>query len=156
MVDNVQITKNFRLHEFLRSQTAARHGIDMTPPQYIQDNLRLLCVMVLQPLRDQLGESVTITSGYRPPLLNEIIGGSPTSAHMDGRAADICVISKSPLEVAQLCEDMELPYDQLIHEFGEWVHVSVAGDPRRELLTAYRSNGRTRYVRGLVSTEGLA
>lgn len=148
----MKLTANFSLHEFLRSQTAARHGISMDPPVDVIDNLRRLCVDILQPYRDAVGLPVAITSGYRPPKLNELIGGSTTSAHMDGRAADFVVHGATPLEAAQQIRALALPYDQLIHEFREWVHVGISPediDVRLEDLTAYKEDGRTRYALGL-------
>ena len=150
----MKLTDNFYLYEFLRSQTAARHNITMDPPIEVIDNLRRLCVDVLQPLRDTIGLSITVSSGYRPPKLNGLIGGSTNSAHMDGRAADIIVNGETPLEVAQTIRDMELPYDQVIHEFGQWVHVGIPREEdnaRLQELTAYKQGGRTRYDLGLRS-----
>lgn len=148
----MKLTDNFELEEFLISQTAARHGISMDPPVDVEDNLRRLCVDILQPLREDLGRPIVVSSGYRPPKLNQLIGGSPTSAHMDGRAADISVPGMTPLAVAERIRDMNLPYDQVIHEFGKWVHVGISRehvDVRLEELTAYSKNGRTHYAPGL-------
>jgi hypothetical protein len=73
---------------------------------------------------------------------------------MYGRAADIIVNGRTPLEVAQTIRDMELPYDQVIHEFGQWVHVGIPEEEdnaRLQELTAYKKGGRTRYDLGLRS-----
>jgi len=126
----------------------------MDPPIEVVDNLRRLCVDILQPYRDVIGVPITITSGYRPPKLNEMIGGSTTSAHMDGRAADFYVAGKSPFEVAEAIRDMDLPYDQLIHEFGRWVHVGISreeDDIRQQDLTAMLGDKGTMYVSGIRS-----
>lgn len=150
----MKLTDNFSLYEFLRSQTAARHDIDMDPPVDVIDNLRRLCVDILQPLRESAGRPITISSGYRPPKLNELIGGSTTSAHMDGRAADLIIEGMSPLEVSQMIRALELPYDQVIHEFGQWVHVGIPreeDEARLQELTAFRVDGATRYDLGLRS-----
>lgn len=148
----MRLTENFSLEEFLVSQTAARHDINMDPPIEVIDNLRRLCVDILQPLRDTTGRPISVSSGYRPPQLNELIGGSTTSAHPFGRAADFKVHGITPLEAAQIIRDMELPYDQVIHEFGKWVHVGISPEEdnaRLQELTAYRKDGRTRYDLGL-------
>ncbi len=148
----MKLTDNFFLYEFLRSQTAARHGINMDPPIEVIDNLRRLCVDILQPLRDTTGLPVSVTSGYRPLELNLKIGGSTTSAHMDGRAADFIVNGRTPLDIAKTIRDMELPYDQVIHEFGQWVHVGISpeeDDVRLQELTAYRDDKGTHYDLGL-------
>lgn len=147
-----KLTNNFWLHEFLRSQTAARHDIPMDPPVEVVDNLRRLCVDVLQPYRDAVGLPVVITSGYRPPKLNKLIGGSTTSAHPYGRAADLIVPGITPFEVCEQMRALGLPYDQLIHEFGQWVHVGISkeeDDIRLQELTAARRKGRTVYELGI-------
>ena len=98
----IQLSPNFYLHEFTRSQAAARHGIDISvaPDSEEFSHLKYLCSVALQPARDALGP-IFISSGYRPKELNRAIGGSATSAHVHGCAADISVVGHSPLEVAQ-------------------------------------------------------
>jgi hypothetical protein len=147
----MKLTQNFSLEEFLVSQTAERHGIDMTPPQYVIDNLRDLCVTVLQPIRTIADSPLIISSGYRPPELNTLIGGSPTSAHRFGRAADFGIVGLSPVEVCDLVIDLDLVWDQLILEFRRWVHIGVADAlPRQQALTAVRQDGKTVYLEGIV------
>lgn len=145
----MNISTNFRLEEFLVSQTAARHGIDMTPPLEIQHNITELVDTILQPLRDEIKSPIVVSSGYRPPALNRLIGGSETSAHMEGRAADFTVINYSPFRVCEIIRNMDLPFDQVICEFDQWVHAGIAQEPRREMLTAYRAEGGVRYVQGI-------
>jgi len=113
-------------------------------------NLKQLVLQVLQPLRDKLDCPVTITSGLRPDWLNKAIGGSKTSQHMVGEAADFQVAGMTTLEVCRAIMDLGLPYDQLIEEFGEWVHVSHSSFPaqRGAELTAYYDGG-TRYKPGI-------
>ncbi|WP_303909453.1 D-Ala-D-Ala carboxypeptidase family metallohydrolase [Thiohalomonas denitrificans] len=161
-MSGTQLTKNFHLDEFLRSQTAVRHGIDMRVAEGgpVYSNLRRLCVLVLQPLRDALGP-VTVTSGYRPPALNRKIGGARNSQHRYGLAADIVVSGYTSLEVARWLRDHGQAHDQLIHEFGEWAHVSIpdAGrSPRNERLTTVKlprliGKPRTVYVPGLYAVD---
>jgi len=148
----IRLGKNFTLEEFLVSETAERHGIDMTPPQWVIDNLATLVETCLQPLRDDVGRPIHVTSGYRPRALNTLIGGSSKSAHMDGRAADFRVDGMTPLDVCLRASDLRLPADQIIHEFGRWVHLGIAPEPRGELLTAYH-DGRTKYRFGLFSMD---
>jgi len=148
----MRLGKNFTLEEFLVSETAERNGIDMTPPAAVVDNLTDLVETCLQPLRDHLGLPIHITSGYRPRVLNTLIGGSTTSAHVDGRAADFRVDGMEPLAVCRAANELDIPFDQVIHEFGRWVHLGIAREPRRELLTAYH-DGRTRYRFGLLTIE---
>lgn len=143
------LTKNFSLAEFTRSQVASRLGIDNTPPLAVQNSLRDLAIHILQPLRDAVGP-IRINSGYRCPALNAAIHGSKFSQHMTGNASDIDVPGMEPIEVAQTCIDLGLPFDQLIHEFRSWVHVSYDTErARRAVLTAELVEGKTQYTNGL-------
>jgi len=145
----MRLSENFRLEEFLLSQTATRHGIDMTPTEKVIQRIQVLVDSCLQPLRDSLGATLYISSGFRPMALNQLIGGSVTSAHQFGEAADFQVAGFTPLEVCLRVVELELPFDQVIHEFGQWTHLGIAKKPRGELLTAYRSGGRVNYSWGL-------
>lgn len=150
----MNLSAHFALEEFLVSQTAARAGRVIEPTENDIRNLTRLCVTVLEPLRIELRLPIHISSGLRPPWLNQLIGGSTTSAHIDGRAADIEVPGMSPLEVCQRVIALQLPVDQVIHEFppAGWCHVGIAKDgeaPRNMLLTARVLAGKTVYERGL-------
>ena len=152
----MRLSKNFTLEEFLVSQEAVRRDIDMTPPAEIIENVQRLVTGCLQPLRDEVGACIYISSGFRPLELNTAIGGSKTSAHMRGDAADLKVSGQSPFDTCELIVAMDLPFDQVIHEFGAWVHLGVADILRGEQLTAYRRDGKTRYTSGIVTMESLA
>ena len=148
---NMQLSEHFELAEFLVSETAARRGITNEPTPEIIDNLRRLCQLVLEPLRVKLARPVVITSGYRSLALNRAVGGSPTSHHMQGRAADLIVPGITPLAVCQAASQLKLPCVQIIHEFGRWTHLSVAiSNERTQLLTAKLNQGKTVYEPGLV------
>ena len=152
----MKLSKDFTLDEFLISQTAERHGIDMTPGDEIIQNLSELVHVLLQPLRDFLGVPIVISSGYRPEALNKLIGGSPTSAHCNGRAADFRAFGFTPLEVCTEAKKALKLYDQNIHEFGRWTHLAIAKHPRMQDLTAFlNEEGRTTYVLGLHKVEDL-
>ncbi len=157
-----QLSNNFNLHEFTLSQTASRLeiAVNVPPESAIFQALQKLCTQVLQPLRDSLGRVIHITSGYRPPALNRHIGGSKRSQHMRGEAADIVVGGMNPLEVCQAIVRLNLPFDQLIHEFGRWTHVSVAPEHRSErgqTLTAWKNPSlkKTEYLQGLSSISEI-
>lgn len=154
-MNRLQITENFWLNEFLNSQTAARHGIPMNPTGTVCNNIERLCKTVLQPLRDDVGRSIFITSGYRPYELNRLIGGSESSEHINGNAADFVVAGMTPYETCQRMIELGLEVDQLIHEFGRWIHVGLRDELRGQRLTAYRDAGGTRYVNGIVRLEDL-
>lgn len=150
----MKLSGNFHLEEFLVSATAARMGRSIgRPPEEVTANLTLLCVKILQPLRDEIDRSVVIISGYRPEWLNKAVGGSPRSSHMRGEAADLIVPGKTPREVCEKIIELDLPFDQLILEFNEWVHVSYTEYPRKEVLTAkkvrYGRGFKTKYFQGL-------
>lgn len=133
---------HFARLEMYASDTAARRGIDNRPPAYAERNLVRLCNEVLEPLRAQVGP-IRVTSGYRCPRLNEAIGGSSTSAHMDGLAADIQPLTKgfSLKKVMGVVLASGLPFDQVIYEFGGWVHLGISAvgiPPRRQALMIFR------------------
>ena len=148
-----RLSPSFTLAEMIVSQTAARRDIDNSPPPAVIAALSALCVNVLQPVRDHFDRPVIVTSGYRSPELNRAIGGSSTSQHCKGEAADFTVAGVSNLEVARWME-ARLNYDQLIYEFGEsgWIHCSWRDGRLRNMeLSAVRRGGRTRYLPGLVA-----
>ncbi|MBR4758203.1 MAG: peptidase M15 [Bacteroidaceae bacterium] len=116
------LTPHFTLAEFTRSSTAKRHGLDNCPSDEVIQNLRLLCENILEPLRQHLGCPVTITSGYRQPHVNILVGGVRHSQHTLGQAADIRVPRDLMPRTYMYIRD-HLPYDQLIMEPG-WIHVS--------------------------------
>lgn len=154
----MRLSKHFSLHEFLISQTALRLGIDMTPDDYVLENLTELCNEYLEPIRKALGDPVIfISSGFRPLELNTAIRGSATSDHLVGRAADMIVRGIKPLKVCRVIRDLNLGYNQNIHEFGSWSHFSFANtkSARNQDLTAYRDGKKTLYVTGLHEIKDL-
>jgi len=150
----MKLTKNFSLEELTRSDTAERKGIDNSPTAEHIHNLAALCENVLQPLRDKLKHSIRVTSGYRSEKLNNAIGGSKTSEHSFGKAADIKLIidgeNKSELLYLSILE-MGIPFRQMIWEFGDeetpsWVHISFnKEDNKKQTLRAYKENNKTKY-----------
>jgi zinc D-Ala-D-Ala carboxypeptidase len=154
----MQLTANFSLHELTKSETALRMGFDNTPGEAETEALRLLAEKVLQPVRDHFGKGVKVNSGFRSPESNAAVGGSKTSDHCLGRAADIEIPGVPNADLAQWIMD-NLEYTQLILEFytpgipdSGWVHVSY--DPnnlKKQELTAMKVAGKTQYVPGLVA-----
>ena len=146
----MKLTEHFSLEELTFSQTATRHGIDNTPSDEVLANLRGLANF-LEEIRRIVGRPIIVTSGYRSPELNAVVGGAKHSAHIEGRAADI--ISPSFGSIPDLAERIaiqDLEFDQIILEFGRWVHVAVSESPRRQILTAIRGDNGTEYKTGLV------
>jgi hypothetical protein len=127
----MQLSKNFSLQELLQSDTADKQGFkeQYTPSQEIVDNLQGLCVNILQPLREALGVPIKVNSGYRCFKLNDYIGGVATSDHLKGQAADIQLVGLPNSMVTVAAKLLNLPYNQIIHEYGTvdkplWIHIS--------------------------------
>lgn len=154
----MNLSANFSLHEMCKSETALRMGFDNTPDDEATENLRALCENVLQKVRDHYGKGVKVNSAYRSPESNAAVGGSKTSDHCKGMAADIEIPGVPNAELAQWIMD-NLDYTQLILEFytpgipdSGWVHVSY--DPanlKKQELTATKVAGKTQYLPGLVA-----
>lgn len=147
----MNLTEHFTLNELTVSQEAVRAGLDNTPPPDLVDALRFLAA-TLEDVRLLLSTPVIVTSGYRSAEVNRLVGGSPNSAHCDGFAADfIAPRYGSPAAIARAIEASSIHFDQLILEFGRWVHIGVHPvQPRRQALTAVRrSDGRVEYLMGV-------
>lgn len=156
----------------LKSPTARRWGFheQFTPPQYIIESLKELCVNVLQPIRDYLGKPLTISSGYRCPRLNAAVNGrydlinkdgttkvKQTSQHVLGEAADISFsldgVERNDIlvDAIRVLRSQGLLFDQLIKEYGttsnpEWIHISYKKDRLRgQVLKAYYVGKKTTY-----------
>lgn len=154
----MKLTEHFTTHEFERSETAQRLGIKNKMPQLHAVNAMALCVNVLEKVRTHFGKPVTITSGYRSAGLNEAVGGSRTSQHSFGKAADIVIDGVPAIEVFRYIvgNESKIHFDQCIYEMALdkdgnttaiWVHVSFNGAKnRRQSLKGVRRNGRTTYT----------
>ena len=148
----MKLSENFSLNELTKSQTAERKGIDNTPSPEHQENLKLLCTHILQPVRDRFERVVSVSSGYRSPELCIAIGSKTTSQHAKGQAADFEIFGMSNQELANYIKE-NLDYDQLILEYWKkedpnsgWVHCSYdVSVNRKQYLKAYKENGRTKY-----------
>ena len=112
----MKLTANFSLNELTKSQTAERKGIDNTPSAEHQENLKKLCENVLQPIRDHFEQVVSVSSGYRSPVLCAAIGSKSTSQHARGEAADFEIFGISNKELADWIH-YNTNYDQLILEY---------------------------------------
>ena len=154
----MQLTNNFTLSELTKSETALRHDMDNTPGEKEIENLKRLAEKVLQPVREHYQKGVKCNSGYRAPAVNQKVGGSPTSDHCKGQAADIEIPGIPNADLAQWITE-NLDFTQVILEFytqgvpdSGWVHVSY--DPenlKKQALTAVKQNGKTVYLNGLVA-----
>lgn len=133
------VSPHFGWGEMVTTQSRSLEILDKqsNPPEQVRTNLVLFCDELLEPVRLAIGP-VAVTSGYRCEELNRSIGGSPTSRHMDGLAADIHPIRGSLIEAYERIASVDLEtMDQLILEFGRWIHVGGAPrnvKPRHQLL----------------------
>ena len=149
----MQLTKNFSLREFTKSQTAERMGIDNTPPEEIIPKL-FFSNSNIRTTREKIDKPILITSGYRCPELCEAIGSKPTSQHTKGEAVDIEAIGMSTLNLAEMIIN-HFDFDQVILECyrkgdmnSGWVHCSLtSGENRKQVLTYTKAKG---YEKGLV------
>ena len=154
----MKLSKNFSLKEMTKSQTALRRGIDNEPGDEEEANLQQLCEQVLQKVRDHFGKPVTVNSGYRSTELNKAIGGSTTSDHCKGMAADIEIPGISNYELADWIKE-NCEFRQLILEFytpgvpdSGWVHVSYNYEENeKKVMTALKEDGKTVYKLGLIA-----
>ena len=157
MAEIIRLSKNFALSEMVKSATAERLNVDNSPSDIHLVNLTHLAIRILQPVRDEFGV-ITINSGYRSPALNAKVGGSKTSQHCNGQAADFESFSTPNPDLAKWIAN-NLEFDQLILEFYDgvnrnsgWVHCSynLMGN-RKKIMTALKTGGKVVYKNGFVS-----
>jgi hypothetical protein len=146
------LSANFSLARLTDSETARKNGIDNTPPMEILENLKRLAAG-LEEVQALLGAPLDISSGYRCTALNEAVGGTGDSQHVQGLAADfVCPGFGSPMEIARAIRQSKIEFDQCILEYGRWVHLSFNDAPRRRVLTIYDPGDG--YLAGLWDEDG--
>lgn len=142
-----QLTEHFTLEEMIYSSTAKSKGLKNEPNESQIENLKLLCEYVLEPIREKIGCPLVISSGYRSEKINALVGGSKTSQHLLGQAADIQIFDKKLTNtdlfniIVSMVKNNEIQVGQVIWEFGEtepnWIHVSLPTTRHRnEVLRA--------------------
>ena len=141
----MQLTANFSLAEL----TVTGRNMPNVPNETEVASLRSLAERILQPLRDALEKPVRVNSAFRSEAVNRAVGGTATSQHRLGQAADIHVPGMTSVELAKKIVALGLPFDQVIEEFGSWVHVSYGPRHRRQQLSAVKRSGKTVYVQGI-------
>jgi len=138
----MKLSEHFTLEEMMRSHTATINKITNKPSQAEIDWLMYLCIKILEPLREHMKRPIQISSGYRCPRLNALVGGASMSQHMYGQAADIRILSK---------EDGDKIFNYLktnpyVHKAlyerskstgSRWIHVSVSPYPVRYFNSDY-------------------
>lgn len=140
-----QITKNFNLSEFIKSDTADKKKIDNTPTVKVIENIEELCIKVLQPIRDYWQEPIKISSGFRCKKLNDAVGGAKNSSHLYGAAADFSAKNKKDnkklfdlikiMMERNIIEVHQLIWEKGTKEYPQWIHISINCDER-----PYRKN----------------
>ena len=152
-----KLSPNFSLAQLIHSDTANQHGLSNQPLPAHLPNLKRLAAR-LESVQRRLGHPLIITSAYRSPEVNRLVGGVPRSRHALGLAADIaCPTFGAPIEVARALAASRIAFDQVILEYGRWVHFGLApaGEtPRRQLLTI--RSGKEGYFDGLLETGAPA
>lgn len=147
----MQLSKHFSLDELTITST----GLPNTP---IGDELENLYAVaeLLEQVRYELGHPIIVSSGYRSPAVNAVVGGSKSSAHLHGLAADFtCPAFGTPKQICMAIIDAGLRFDQLILEYrdnspnpgGDWVHISRKEHGSRQMVMTRLTGGR--YVPGL-------
>lgn len=147
---------NVSIHFTLEELTTTDTGLPNEPDEAQKDRLTYLANYALERIRSTIGCAMHINSAFRSPEVNAAVGGSKTSAHLRGDAADWVPLSNA-LDLTSayelICDDPGLAYDQLIWEahtikrggFTRWIHVGVAAvgnDPRRQkLIFTPKTNG---------------
>lgn len=155
----MQITEHFSLKELTRSETARRLGLQNTPSSAEMANIQYTAEQ-LEKIRAYVGRGIVVTSCFRSERVNKAVGGSPTSAHRFGLAADCDAIGLTSLafakEIIKMRDEGKIKFDQLILEFpergeGAWVHIGFRRNSpqRNQILTATKKNGKTVYLPGL-------
>lgn len=136
--------KYFTFEEFEQSEKARKHGIDNTIPKECKKKIEALVENVLDPLREEYGKPILISSGYRCRGLNKLIGGSSTSQHCKGEAADLVVDEGKDglLRLMEIILENGMMVDQCIIERSgksTWLHVSWKfGGPQRNQFLTYK------------------
>lgn len=159
----MKISKHISFNEATKSQTATRHGINNEPTEWQLKNMILVATKCFEPLREWNNEPIGISSFLRSKKLNELIGGSTNSQHLQGLysgkeegAIDIDAdIFNNGITNAEIFEWLKanVEHDQLIleypNQYGEpkWVHISYRkGANRNMCLRADRVDGKTKYT----------
>lgn len=135
----MRLTTHFTLEEMTASQIAERNGIDNTPSPAIVERLKHTA-LGLEAVRIRLGAPIIVSSGYRCQALERALKRKPPgwiseSDHVAGDAADfICPGFGSPTTVISALIGAGIEFDQLIQEYGRWVHISFAPRMRGQVL----------------------
>jgi putative chitinase len=147
----MQLSEHFTLEEATHSDTATRLGINNQPsPQQLENMKKAAAGM--EEVRKLLGKPIHVNSWLRLPEVNVAVGGSKISSHMDGWAIDFtCKDFGNPLAVCKAIEAAGIKFDQMIHEYSSWTHISFAPEMRGQKLTIFRPQNK--YAVGLLTQD---
>lgn len=132
----MNLSENFTLEEGTYSETAVRMHIDNQPSALQLQNMKIAAEH-LELVREVTG-AMRVNSWLRLPAVNEAVGGSKISSHMDGWAIDCSSSKHTPYELCQLVKKAGIKFDQMIHEYGRWMHISFAPEMRQQELTIFK------------------
>lgn len=148
------LSEHFTLEEATFSDTAVRQGINNQPNDKQLENMKI-AAEGMEKVRSLLGKGIHVNSWLRLPELNVAVGGSKVSSHMDGWAIDFtCSGFGDPLAVCKAIEASDIKFDQMIHEYGRWTHISFAPEMRQQKMTIMKPQNK--YVQGILSAEEYA
>lgn len=136
----MNLSDHFTLEEATYSETAIRLGIPNMPSELQLANMKHAAECSEQ-LRTITG-ALRINSWLRLPDVNVAVGGSKISSHMDGFAIDVSSAAHTPYELCQLVKKAGIKFDQMIHEYGRWMHISFAPEMRQQELTIFKPEGK--------------
>jgi hypothetical protein len=136
----MNLSEHFNLDEATYSETAVRLGISNQPSTLQLENMKH-AAECLEQLRAVSGP-LRINSWLRLPEVNVAVGGSKVSSHMDGWAIDVSSTKMTPIDLCHKVEELGIKFDQIIHEFGRWMHISFAPEMRQQKLTIFKPEGK--------------
>lgn len=136
----MNLSEHFTLEEATYSETAVRLDINNQPNEQQLENMKKAAAG-LEQLRAVSGP-LRINSWLRLPDVNVAVGGSKVSSHMDGWAIDVSSTKMTPIELCHKVEELGIKFDQMIHEFGRWMHISFAPEMRQQKLTIFKPEGK--------------
>lgn len=140
------VSTYFTWDEVTRSNKATELGITNKPGLMVTKNI-ILAASKLDFVRAALGAPIKISSWYRCEELNTAVGGSKTSAHTKGWAVDCTAAGMTPYELCRRVIGMGVDFDQIIYEYGRWMHISFDPANRKEVLSKFEGP----YKKGLLT-----